>query len=253
MPCKLFVPIKVHAITGIGFVSAWTKQMSSMVTATSRGRKIDVESIEQKLDLPIKPKKPNTPYLLYMMERKQSILRDQPGMSVVPLSKIIANEWKNVDRTQYVRAYESAHSIYKKKLEEYNESLTQEQKDYLKIRDDLRRQHNAFKELRKACPPPKQPIHKSSMYTRHTLAKPEYKELIKQKPMGEIFKQVHEEYQNLSDEEKDKYERLAQEDRVRYEKELDEWYAKIKADLSIRKSVREQANVYYTNFRSKSS
>lgn len=172
-------------------------------------------------------------------------------MSVVPLSRIIADEWKNIDRTKYVTQYETAHSIYKKKLEQYTESLTQEQKDYLKIRDDLRRQHNAYKELKKACPLPKQPIHRYAMYTRHTLATPEYKELIKRKPMSEIFKQVHEEFQQLSDEEKEKYERMAAEDRIRYERELDDWYEKIKADPSIRKSVREQANAYYSNFRSK--
>lgn len=251
LPFKFCMSLKLNAFNGIGVISSWSQNMSTMVTAASKGRKIDIGSIEQKMDLPARPKKPYTPYIMYMLERKTTLMETRPGVSVVPLVKIISREWKNIDRTKYVEAYENAHKEYKKKIEDYENSLTPEQKDYLKLKTDLQRQHNAFKELKKVCPPPRQPVNRAAMFAKHMLAKPEYSERMKQSKTAEVFKEIHEMYRLLPDHEKQKYDQLAEEDKLRYHQELDEWYDKIRNDPSVRKSVREQADAYYLNNKSK--
>ncbi|XP_031772203.1 high mobility group B protein 13 [Apis florea] len=82
--------------------------------------------------LPSKPKKPISPFLLYVKDIKFKIEQEESNIKYSEILKKASKGWAELDpiekenfRKQYVKNYE----IYTKELKKYNNSLTNEQKE----------------------------------------------------------------------------------------------------------------------------
>lgn len=219
-------------------------------TVRSKGRKIDIDLMDEEVNLPNKPKKPPCPWITFVQEKKGSLLQQMPGVPISQITPIIAREWKSIDQTRYLKEFEQKVAKYKEQLDHYNNSLTDEQLKYLKLKKSLLRDHNAFKELRKTKPLPLFPRNSANLYAAERYKDPVIKRRIEQEGSQAVGKSIFEEYRNLSQVEKDKFSKQQQEDRLRFKQEFDQWYKNICEDGSIRRAVREQADALHQRLKS---
>lgn len=93
------------------------------------------KSVEEKLGLPQKPKKPLTPYFRFMAQIRPVLIQKNPQAKVTDIVKISAQEWEKADIT--VR--EQLQADYKREMAEflaaqvkYDQMLTNEQREEIK-------------------------------------------------------------------------------------------------------------------------
>ncbi|XP_013112646.2 transcription factor A, mitochondrial isoform X1 [Stomoxys calcitrans] len=95
-------------------------------------------TIEEKVGLPIRPKKPLTPYFRFMKELRPKIVASNPKMSLVDIVRQVSKKWESADPSLKQRLQEE----YKKEQQEYVEKRTKYES---KITDE---QRNQIKELK---------------------------------------------------------------------------------------------------------
>ncbi|CAG0896551.1 unnamed protein product [Darwinula stevensoni] len=77
------------------------------------------------------PKKPLSSYMLYYMDRKVKILQENPGASMIEVTKIIADKFKALSakkREKYDRLAEQLRAEYQEKLKEFYEMHPEEKR-----------------------------------------------------------------------------------------------------------------------------
>lgn len=221
-----------------------------IMTVNTKGRKIDLDSMDEQVNLPTKPKKPAGPWIKFVQERKETFMRENPGAPISKITPLLAREWKMINQTKYQEEFEVQKENYKKCLQEYNNSLTDQQKKYLKLKKSLVRDHNGFKELKKTRPLPPLPRNPANIYSSERYKDPAIRELLSSEGSAKVSKIIFEEYRSLSDNEKAEYLKKQKEDKLRFKKEFDTWYQDICNDASLRLAVREQAEAYYQRLKS---
>ncbi|XP_033304835.1 transcription factor A, mitochondrial-like isoform X1 [Bombus bifarius] len=85
--------------------------------------------------LPPKPKKPEPPFLLYVKHVKPKFLKETPDMRYSLILKRASKEWAELDFTKkecFIDQYHTNFEVYKNELKEYNDSLTDEQRQLWK-------------------------------------------------------------------------------------------------------------------------
>lgn len=192
--------------------------------------------------LPAKPKKPITPWIAFVRERKNELLAQKGKMSAPELTSILSEEWKQVDQSRYDEEFKQKHEEYQKLVEEYENSLTNEQRDLLDLQRTLKRETKAAKMLRKTNPPimPRNP---ANLYCHERCKQGDFKEMLKYKKPSQLFSDIFKEYRSLSESEKQKYINMQEEDKVRFQQEFIAWYEGIQANENLTKVAREQADV----------
>lgn len=81
--------------------------------------------------LPPKPKKPLNPYFLYLQSVRDKLQREYPNMKRTEFIKKASQEWAKIDPTikqQFQKQHDDEYAMYKQKLENYNNSITEEQR-----------------------------------------------------------------------------------------------------------------------------
>lgn len=85
--------------------------------------------------LPPKPKKPEAPFLLYVKHVKSRFLKETPDMRYSLILKRASKEWAELDLTEkecFMHQYSKKFEVYKNELKEYNDSITDEQRQLWK-------------------------------------------------------------------------------------------------------------------------
>lgn len=85
--------------------------------------------------LPPKPKKPEAPFLLYVKHVKSRFLKETPDMKYSMMLKRASKEWAELDLTEkefFIGQYNKNFGVYKNELKEYNDSITDEQRQLWK-------------------------------------------------------------------------------------------------------------------------
>jgi transcription factor A len=194
------------------------------------------------VEVPEKPKKPVTPWISFVRERKDEVLRQRGKMSASQLSVILAQEWKHTDKAKYEQEYKQKHEEYMRLVEDYQNSLTPEQIDQLDLRKSAKRESKAMKQLRKTNPPV-MPRNPANLYCHERSKQDDFKEMLKHKKAAQVFSDIFKEYRQLSDAEKQKYIEMQEEDKARFQKEFLAWYESVQANENLTKAAREQANM----------
>ena len=110
--------------------------------------------------LPEKPKRPPSSWLLFLRERRNELKQqaEYQNLSLMEMSKMISEEWRNfdeLDKIPYKEKYEESLGEYKRRKEEYTESLTPEDKRILRsIKSESKQDVRKFE---KEHPKPKYP------------------------------------------------------------------------------------------------
>lgn len=95
-----------------------------------------IKTIEEKLGLPPRPKKPLTPYFRFLQTARPAITKENPKLSVIEVVQRCAQKWMETDESTKAKLndeYQQEKIVYIKKRSDYEKNLTEEQKDNLKI------------------------------------------------------------------------------------------------------------------------
>ena len=95
------------------------------------------------VELPEKPKKPQSPYFLFLAHKRQELAKSDTKISVVDFVKQCAIEWEDLDESQkkkFQDKYKLSLKEYMFNLVEYKKNLTDEQKESLEnISEEIKR------------------------------------------------------------------------------------------------------------------
>ena len=136
---------------------------------------------------PNRPKRPLTAFMCYSGKRRSEIRVAQPTMSMIEISKVIGDEWRNLSDSAKRPFHEKAgvaHEAYRIEKEKYDQSKP-------------KRPRTAYASFMKD--------NRSKVAAKH-----------KDTPPRELMKFIAEEWKAISDTEKGKYAKQALEDRERW-------------------------------------
>uniref|UniRef100_H3ABR5 Transcription factor A, mitochondrial n=3 Tax=Latimeria chalumnae TaxID=7897 RepID=H3ABR5_LATCH len=172
---------------------------------------------------PRPPKRPISAYLRYAMEQQPILIKQNPDVKIVEITKQIALGWKELSVAQK-QPYEAIADVHKQKyreeMEKYKAQLTPAQ---LAALQEQRRQKMAKRKLirRKReltmLGKPKRPRSAFNIFMA------EHFEEAKGATMQAKMKTLFEDWNNFHTSQKQMYLQLAEDDKIRYENEMKSW------------------------------
>jgi transcription factor A, mitochondrial len=117
--------------------------------------RLPTKSIEDKLGLPQRPKKPLTPYFRFLVEARPSFMKENPQMKAIEIVQLCAKKWSTIDeatKSKLTEEYQKEKIGYIKRRADYENGLTDDQKTSLKIvKQDLidKSQRRIYKKVSK--------------------------------------------------------------------------------------------------------
>ncbi|KAK9504768.1 hypothetical protein O3M35_008957 [Rhynocoris fuscipes] len=121
------------------------------------------QSLEEKLGIQAKPKKPITPFLRYLRMIRSELIREKPDIKVTEIAKIGSERWKNIDAKTFSvlkQEYDSDVEKYQRDIKEYDLRLSPEIKEKLlmeKANMKMRKEKHDLKKKRASLGCPKRP------------------------------------------------------------------------------------------------
>lgn len=88
-------------------------------------------TLEEKLGLPPRPKRPLTPYFRFLKDNRPQIAKEHPSLSSIELMKMCAEKYKAIDnktKVKYSEEYAKEQLDYAKRKFQYESKLTLDQK-----------------------------------------------------------------------------------------------------------------------------
>nr|CAD7403500.1 unnamed protein product [Timema poppensis] len=89
------------------------------------------QTLEEKLGIPVKPKKPLTPFFRFMGQIRPMVVQQHPGAKVTDYTKIIAQQWKKLEppaKQKFEEEFKKEMIHYIAVRVSYENSLTDQQK-----------------------------------------------------------------------------------------------------------------------------
>lgn len=90
-----------------------------------------MRTLEEKLGLPPKPKKPLTPYFRYMNDMRDTFKKQNPEMPIVDITRMMAQKWETVEektKTKYLSDFKKEQIKYIEERAKYDSKITDEQR-----------------------------------------------------------------------------------------------------------------------------
>ncbi|XP_059617164.1 transcription factor A, mitochondrial [Phlebotomus argentipes] len=137
--------------------------LSTKSTVALAQNTITTKTVEERVGLPRKPKKPLTPYFRYMMEIRPKMLAENKNWSVNELVQNIARQWKAVDeasKKKYEEDYKRDQALYLQKRAQYESKLTEEQRENIQLMKETMaeaKEKRAYRKKIKDLGKPKKP------------------------------------------------------------------------------------------------
>lgn len=101
-------------------------------------------SIEKDI-LPPKPKRPSSSYIRYLQSVKDKLQKEYPDLKQRDIIKKISEQWAQLEpavKERLQKQYTEEFSVYKQKLSDYNNSITDDQKKL--INKELMKKEDAW-------------------------------------------------------------------------------------------------------------
>jgi transcription factor A len=97
-------------------------------------------TLEEKLGLPVRPKKPLTPFFQFLAENRTRLSKENPNLKLTELMQLCAKKYADVDlatKDKYKVQFLKENEEYMKKRSSYESKLTEEQKiEIAKAKED---------------------------------------------------------------------------------------------------------------------
>lgn len=94
------------------------------------------KNVEEKVELPIKPKKPLTPYFRFLRENRPQFTKLNPKLAIPDVIRQLAKMWETTDeqiKTKYAADFKKDQIKYVEDRAKYDSKLTDEQKDEIRM------------------------------------------------------------------------------------------------------------------------
>jgi len=186
-----------------------------------------LKSIEEKLGLPAKPKRPTPPYFRFMADMRQDVKAKNPKLTNSELLSMLGKMWKSLDaskKDKYTKGFDDEkvrfadeNEKYKKKLTDDDVRKIKEAKADIKERKIVLSQQKKCRELGK----PKKPL---TSFVRFLKAQTDRQPNEKYQ---KFLKRVSNKWESLSENEKVKFITTVQ-DKENYKKSMLQWEAKMR-------------------------
>lgn len=125
-------------------------------------------TIEEKLGLPTRPKRPLTPYFRFLKSIRPQMAVENPSKSAIELVQMISKKWETVDDRQkekFAQEYRKDKEEYVKKHAIYDSKLTEVQKQELQLAKEDRVHDKVKRAYRKVSLVASNGEHRSSICT----------------------------------------------------------------------------------------
>ncbi|XP_043274525.1 transcription factor A, mitochondrial [Venturia canescens] len=186
------------------------------------------QNLNEQLGLPQRPKRAMTPFFKYLMTERPKFMVQHPELKYSAVLKTIAKQWATVDpkeKSILREQYEQEMLTYNKMLKEYEQTITSEQRKSLKEARDMKRSRRRRLDLKKKLVEfgkPKRPQTVFFMFLNERKhLKPEHQS------RTDWARQMAQEWQEVTAEEKQKYKTRAQELMEQYKKDIKKWEEKM--------------------------
>ncbi len=174
------------------------------------------KSVEEKLGLPAKPKKPIAPYFRFANENRPSLTAKHPKLKSYEINSMLGKMWQSLDpadrenfvkgyKTDLINYYSNEYTKYRSLLSADDKRKIKEMKIAVKERRNVLAQQRKVRKLGK----PKKPL---SSFFRYTA---EQKDRKVNEPYKDYVKRVTSRWNALSDIEKEKY-KTSPEEELKY-------------------------------------
>lgn len=188
------------------------------------------KTLEEKVGMPPRPKKPLTPYFRFMNEQRPKLLASNPQLTVIEIVKQVSKEWESAEISLKQRLQEEYKKDQEKYVEtrtKYDSKITDEQRSQLK---ELKQEQNEAKEKRmmrkriKELGRPKKPASAFLKFIGKERA------ITPQTPK-ETFREWHQKatskWSSMTDEQKSVYLMESRKELEKYKKEIALWEEKM--------------------------
>ncbi|XP_017883939.1 transcription factor A, mitochondrial-like [Ceratina calcarata] len=186
-----------------------------------------LKSIKESI-FPLKPKRPLSPFLLFIKEARIKFLKQDPSLKQTEIVKKASKEWAELDPSEkesFQQIYDKNYELYAQQLKQYNNSITDEQKQLWeekkqqfskKLKDlNIKQKSDTFGKPKK---PP------SAFLSYLIEMKTEKDPTV---PFTDWLKSVTKNWNQMSEAEKKPYTDKVTELMVQYRKDLNEWEMKM--------------------------
>ncbi|CAG9856349.1 unnamed protein product [Phyllotreta striolata] len=194
--------------------------------ASIRTLKLETKQKLKDLKIPEKPKKPLTPYLQFVTEKRKDLVKDNPNLKATEVIKKLSTEWKSVNEAQkdkYKEKYLREVEKYDNAILQYNSNLSQEQVRVLEeanAEKKKQKQKRKTTKLNKETGKPKRPLGPYLLYLKE-------QGKIRNISHNELLVALKGEWGLLSETAKKKYRDEFEKEMVKYEEELLNWEKKM--------------------------
>ncbi|KAI9551952.1 hypothetical protein GHT06_022289 [Daphnia sinensis] len=182
-------------------------------------------NLEEKLGLPERPKKPASPYLMFVKKTFPEYAKMNPKLPFKEVVQKVSEQWKKVDmetKTKMLNEYHEKLQKHPEEVEKYFSSLTDAQRVQLEAakqdKNEIKKKRRTMQELKKTGKPIR-PVASFGMFV-----KDEYSKMQSKNTFGpSAIKEISKKWNNLTPEEKAPFKLRYQEAYKAYEKNLVEW------------------------------
>ncbi|XP_076275651.1 transcription factor A, mitochondrial-like [Rhynchophorus ferrugineus] len=193
------------------------------------GIKQEAKDLLSKLNIPEKPKRPLSAYMQYLFEKRPQVKVNYPNLSNIELIKKMSEDWKNLSsdlKLNYENKAKQNKEEYDKRLLQFNNNLTPEQKTVLnQIQSELREEAKKRK-LKREIKQHNKPKKPASAYSLFLLSYAKEQGL----NIAHAMQSGKGKWDALSEQEKEKYYKEYSEKKKMFEEELAVWEAKMIAE-----------------------
>ncbi|XP_017959738.1 transcription factor A, mitochondrial isoform X1 [Drosophila navojoa] len=188
------------------------------------------KTLEEKIGLPPRPKKPLTPYFRFMREMRPKMLAKNPSISTIEVVRQLSKSWGEVDpklKERLQSEYKRDQELYLEKRTKYDATLTEEQRSELKqLKQDIS-DAKERKQLRKRIKELGRPKKPASAFLRFISIERTNTPQTENQTYREWHQKATAKWARLSDEEKAVYMSESRKELDQYKKNISIWEEKM--------------------------
>ncbi|XP_063244186.1 transcription factor A, mitochondrial [Bacillus rossius redtenbacheri] len=181
------------------------------------------QSLEEKMGLPVRPKRPLTPFFRFMAQQRPAYQQKHPDLKITEITKLLARQWEAVQEAERRRLEEDFKrdmAQYTAAVARYEGVLTDAQRDELQQARELTldsRNRRRLKKKMKDLGKPKKPLSPFLVFVKGKASER------KEESFGDWQKQMGAQWALLTDEQRARYTEQFRREMEAYRKELREW------------------------------
>ncbi|XP_038060037.1 transcription factor A, mitochondrial-like isoform X2 [Patiria miniata] len=177
-------------------------------------------------DIPQRPKRPSGTFMIFSLEKRQQVIKENPSMNIPEIAKVVGKMWRELsedEKESYRSQSRQNMEDYMEEMETFKASLTEEEERMLEEQTQQAKSNKAKRkhkqELRK-LEKPKRPLTAYSVFLQSKL----------KNASGSVtgkMAAVSKEWKEMSEEEKTTYYESAARTKQDYEAAMVDWEAKM--------------------------